>query len=87
MHHGHPGRSLSADQVITELDDERVLVRATVENTAALRWWLLGFGEFIEVLAPADLREEFGARAAAMATMYQQRPQSITKRQQSRRLR
>ena len=52
---------LSADQVITELDDERVLVRATVENTAALRWWLLGFGELIEVLAPADLREEFGA--------------------------
>jgi predicted DNA-binding transcriptional regulator YafY len=78
---------LNADQVIPERDDERVLVRATVENTAALRWWLLGFGELIEVLAPADLREEFGARAAAMATMYQQRPQSITKRQQSRRLR
>jgi predicted DNA-binding transcriptional regulator YafY len=27
---------LSADQVLTELDDERVLVRATVENTAEL---------------------------------------------------
>ena len=48
---------LSADQVLTELDHERVLLRATVENTAELRWWLLGFGELVEVLAPADLRE------------------------------
>jgi predicted DNA-binding transcriptional regulator YafY len=52
---------LSADQVLTELDHERVLLRATVENTAELRWWLLGFGELVEVLAPADLREEFRA--------------------------
>jgi predicted DNA-binding transcriptional regulator YafY len=42
---------LSADQVLTELDDERVLVHATVDNTAELRWWLLGFGELVEVLA------------------------------------
>ena len=76
---------LSADQVITELDDERVLVRATVENTAELRWWLLGFGELVEVLAPADLREEF--RARAVAAMYQQRSPSIAKCQRRRRLR
>jgi predicted DNA-binding transcriptional regulator YafY len=65
---------LSADQVLTELDHERVLLRATVENTAELRWWLLGFGELVEVLAPADLRAEFRERAAALAAKYQQRP-------------
>jgi hypothetical protein len=62
---------LSADQVLTALDDERVLVRATVDNTAELRWWLLGFGELVEVLAPADLRDEFRTRATVMAVLYQ----------------
>jgi predicted DNA-binding transcriptional regulator YafY len=78
---------LGADQVLTELDHERVVVRATVENTAELRWWLLGFGELVEVLAPADLREEFRARAAAMAALYRQRPSSIATRPRARRSR
>jgi predicted DNA-binding transcriptional regulator YafY len=78
---------LSADQHITDLDEGRVLLRATVDNTAELRWWLLGFGDLVEVLAPAELREEFRARAAAMAAMYQRRPQSIARRQRSRRAR
>jgi predicted DNA-binding transcriptional regulator YafY len=74
---------LSADQVITELDHERVLLRATVENTAELRWWLLGFGDLVEVLAPADLRAEFRERAAALAARYQQRPRPLTMRRRS----
>ena len=76
---------LSVDQVLTALDDERVLVRATVDNTAELRWWLLGFGDFVEVLAPADLREEFRARAVAMAARYRQRPRSMMTGGRSRR--
>jgi predicted DNA-binding transcriptional regulator YafY len=76
---------LSADQVMTALDDERVLVRATVENTAELRWWLLGFGELVEVLAPADLREEFRTRATAMAAGYQQPSRPAARRQRNRR--
>jgi predicted DNA-binding transcriptional regulator YafY len=78
---------VSADQVLTELDHERVLLQATVENTAELRWWLLGFGELVDVLAPADLREEFRARAAAMAALYRQRPSSIATRPRARRSR
>jgi predicted DNA-binding transcriptional regulator YafY len=77
---------LSADQVLEELDDERVLVHATVENTAELRWWLLGFGELVEVLAPSDLREEFRTRAAAMASVYQPRAPSKAPRPRRRRL-
>jgi predicted DNA-binding transcriptional regulator YafY len=34
-------------------------VRATVPDTAQLRWWILGFGDQVEVLEPASLREEF----------------------------
>jgi predicted DNA-binding transcriptional regulator YafY len=74
---------LSADQVVTELDRERVLLRATVENTAELRWWLLGFGELVEVLAPADLRREFRERAAALAARYQQPPRPLATRRRS----
>jgi predicted DNA-binding transcriptional regulator YafY len=61
-----------------------VLVHATVENTAELRWWLLGFGELVEVLAPADLRDEFRTRATAMAAMYQQPSRSAATRQRNR---
>jgi predicted DNA-binding transcriptional regulator YafY len=78
---------LSADQVLTALDDERVLVRATVENTAELRWWLLGFGELVEVRAPTDLREEFRTRATTMAAVYQQHPPSMATRPRRRRSR
>jgi predicted DNA-binding transcriptional regulator YafY len=78
---------LSADQRVTDLDDARVVVHATVENTAELRWWLCGFGAEVEVLAPADLREEFRAIAAAMATVYQQRSRAMAKGHRSRRAR
>jgi predicted DNA-binding transcriptional regulator YafY len=78
---------LSADQVLTALDDEQVLLRATVGNTAELRWWLLGFGELVEVLAPADLRAEFRMRATALAATYQQHSPSIATRPRRRRSR
>jgi uncharacterized Rossmann fold enzyme len=35
--------SLSPDQTITDLDDERVVVQASVDDTAGLRRRLLGF--------------------------------------------
>jgi len=76
---------LSGDQHITILDHDRVIVRATVENTAERRWWLLGFGELVEVLAPANLRDEFHMRATAMAAMYQEPLRSAGTRQWNRR--
>jgi len=50
---------ISADQVISVHDDQRYLVKATVKNSDQLRWWLLGFGAFVEVLRPTALRDEF----------------------------
>ncbi len=41
---------LSADQVITPLADKQwVEVSASVADTDQLRWWLLGFGNQVEV--------------------------------------
>ena len=61
---------LSADQKITPIDDAREKVVATVLDTPQLCWWLLGFGENVEVLKPAKLREELSTTAKAMAEMY-----------------
>lgn len=49
---------LSEDQQLTPKMDGRILVKATVRNTEELRWWLLAFGNNVEVLAPAALRKE-----------------------------
>lgn len=62
-------RPLSDDQALTE-GDGYTEVRATVADTAELRWWLLGFGEHVEVLRPAALRRAMRAHARAMAGLY-----------------
>jgi len=66
-------RPLAKDQKISPPDEaapEQVVVRATVADTQQLRWWLLGFGDKVEVLEPAGLREEFAAIAARLARAY-----------------
>ena len=62
---------LAADQRVAETDDGRVLVEATVPDTADLRWWLLSFGSAVEVLEPAALREEFKQQAQSMRDLYE----------------
>ncbi|TYT75226.1 helix-turn-helix transcriptional regulator [Desulfobotulus mexicanus] len=61
---------LSEDQRITPHDELRVKVEATVLDTAQIRWWLLGFGEFVQVMKPEKLREAFGSRVKKMHSMY-----------------
>ena len=63
---------LSGDHRTTQKDDGRVLVEATVADTADLRWWLLGFGSGVEVLEPQSLREEFRDQAREMVAMYEE---------------
>jgi len=63
-------RLLSKDQRLIQQKDGRVLLRTTVKDSLELRWWLLGFGDKVEVLAPKALREEFAAIAHRMAGQY-----------------
>lgn len=60
---------LSKDQKLLD-DGDYVMLTATVPDTGQLRWWLLGFGSQIEVLAPDHLRKEMAACATAMAARY-----------------
>lgn len=61
---------LSADQELIDLVDGIVQVRATVENDERLRWWLLGFGAQVTVVAPKALRDEIGAEIRRASSRY-----------------
>jgi len=61
---------LDEDQLLTDHPDGRVLVEASVLETAELRWWLMGFGDSVEVLQPKRLRNEFSKVAANLASLY-----------------
>ena len=62
---------LAPDHRATTLADGRVLVEATVADTADLRWWLRSFGSAVEVLAPESLRAEFRDDARALRALYE----------------
>lgn len=61
---------LCADQALATSADGRLALTASVPNTRALVWWLLGFGDGVEVQGPLELREEMAAIAARMAAAY-----------------
>jgi len=48
---------LSQDQEVIE-QPGKLIIKATVNDSQQLRWWILGFGEKVEVLQPDTLREE-----------------------------
>jgi len=48
---------LAEDQKLHVLSDGRVRLTATVRETLQLRWWLQGFGDAVEVIAPMELRQ------------------------------
>ena len=61
---------LSEDQVIERLPDGRLEVRASVLETQQLVWWLLGFGDGVEVLAPQELREQIIGKVKRLSDRY-----------------
>ncbi len=69
-------RPLSRDQRLIPQKDGRVLLRATVRDTLELRWWVQGFGDQVEVIAPASWRAEFAAMVHRLANRYGNSPQN-----------
>lgn len=61
---------LSDDQVLTPQKDDRVLLTATVADTLELKWWLLGFGDNVEVVEPKKMRAKFTALAKRLDRLY-----------------
>lgn len=50
---------IADDQVIEDVDEDNVLLRATVPDTLELRLWLKSFGDEVAILSPFFLRNEF----------------------------
>lgn len=61
---------LSEDQVVCDAADGRLEVVATVPETSQLVWWLLGFGEYVEVREPKHLREMLRDSAERTTAQY-----------------
>ncbi|MBF0266514.1 MAG: WYL domain-containing protein [Gammaproteobacteria bacterium] len=61
---------LSDDQAMTNKRDGRVQITATVKDTRQLRWWLLSFGDQVEVVKPKKLRDEFVEITKNLSSIY-----------------
>lgn len=62
---------ISDDQMITDVDEDNILLRATVPDTLELRLWLKSFGDDVAVLKPAALRRDFQEMAENLKAYYQ----------------
>jgi predicted DNA-binding transcriptional regulator YafY len=61
---------LAQDQLLKSLSDGRVQLTATIQLTQQLVWWLLGFGDAVEVLEPLSLRTQISETARRMVANY-----------------
>lgn len=61
---------LSDDQTIENLDADRVIVIATVRDTAQLEWWLAAFGPLVEVQEPVELRQRMIESTISLFDVY-----------------
>lgn len=61
---------ISDDQTIRDVDEDNVLLRATVPDTLELRLWLKSFGDDVAILKPVALRREFREMAENLKDYY-----------------
>ncbi len=62
---------LSADQTIAPTEDpDWMLVKAMVNDTEQLRWWLFGYADRLIVISPASLRASVAKALRAAERMY-----------------
>lgn len=50
--------AISADQVLQPQENGIVRLTATVPDTLQIQWWLMGFGDQVQVISPAKLRHK-----------------------------
>ena len=63
-------RALAKDQDLVRQEDDKIRLRAHVADTNELYWWLLGFGDQVEVIRPRRLRNAMQKTAERMARAY-----------------
>ena len=61
---------LSQDQKFQQEEAGKIRIIASVADTEQLRWWILGFGENVEVIKPKALRDEVKSRVKSLSAIY-----------------
>lgn len=61
---------IAEDQHSQILADGRIQLTATVGDSQQLTWWLLGFGDKVEVIAPKALRQRIAEHANNLSQRY-----------------
>ena len=61
---------VSKDQKYKEEKNGKIRISGTVADTEQLRWWILGFGENVEVIKPKALRDEVKNRVKSLIAIY-----------------
>ena len=61
---------VSKDQKYKEEKNGKIRISGTVADTEQLRWWILGFGENVEVIKPKILRDEISKRIKLASAIY-----------------
>lgn len=61
---------MSSDQHLEEFGDGEIRLVATVADTPQLTWWLLGFGDGVEVIEPIALRKSISDTISRMKDVY-----------------
>ena len=57
-------------QEVSWLDDGSLDFRVRVDGLGEITWWVLGYGDQVEALAPPDLRDRVAGIAASVAARY-----------------
>ncbi len=61
---------LNRAQTIRQVDGGTTEVSASVTDTPQLRWWILGFGDQVEVIAPESMRNQIAQTLQSAARLY-----------------
>lgn len=71
-------RPIGSHQTVESRGRVWVTFRAEVENSAALRWWILSLGAELQVLSPPELVETLRETTMEMARLYTRRPRTAS---------
>ncbi len=61
---------IEEEQSLTRIDNDTIELTVTTHDSHEFRWWILGFGAYVEVLEPKSLREAIGAQLMEAAGRY-----------------
>ena len=60
-------------QIIKENKDNSIILTLRLNSLVEIKWWILSWGEYVEVLSPVELRQSVADTASLCAKMYKRK--------------